>query len=27
VSWVIMTDPDGNEFDVLPPLTADELGP
>ncbi|HEY6310247.1 MAG TPA: VOC family protein [Streptosporangiaceae bacterium] len=25
VSWVVMADPDGNEFDVLRPLTADEL--
>jgi hypothetical protein len=25
VSWVVMSDPDGNEFDVLRPLTADEL--
>jgi hypothetical protein len=25
VSWVVMADPDGNEFDVLVPLTADEL--
>lgn len=27
VSWVVMADPDGNEFDVLRPLTADELPP
>jgi hypothetical protein len=25
VSWVVMTDPDGNEFCVLRPLTAEEL--
>jgi hypothetical protein len=25
VSWVVMTDPDGNEFDVLRALTPDEL--
>ena len=25
VSWVVMADPDGNEFDVLRPLTAAEL--
>jgi Glyoxalase-like domain len=25
VSWVVMADPEGNEFDVLRPLTADEL--
>jgi catechol 2,3-dioxygenase-like lactoylglutathione lyase family enzyme len=25
VSWVVMADPDGNEFDVLVPLTAGEL--
>jgi predicted enzyme related to lactoylglutathione lyase len=25
VSWVVMADPDGNEFDVLQPLTPDEL--
>jgi hypothetical protein len=25
VSWVVMTDPDGNEFDVLRPLTPAEL--
>jgi hypothetical protein len=25
VSWVVMADPDGNEFDVLRPLTATEL--
>lgn len=24
-SWVVMTDPDGNEFDVLRALTPDEL--
>jgi len=23
VSWVVMTDPDGNEFDVLAPLKQD----
>jgi hypothetical protein len=22
VAWVVMTDPEGNEFDVLPPLTS-----
>jgi hypothetical protein len=27
VSWVVMADPDGNEFDVLQPLTPDELPP
>ncbi len=27
VSWVVMADPDGNEFDVLRPLTPDELAP
>jgi hypothetical protein len=27
VSWVTMTDPDGNEFDVLQPLAPDELPP
>jgi hypothetical protein len=27
VTWVVMADPDGNEFDVLPPLTGDELPP
>jgi hypothetical protein len=27
VSWVVMADPDGNEFDVLQPLTPDELSP
>jgi len=27
VSWVVMPDPDGNEFDVLQPLTPDELPP
>ena len=27
VSWVVMADPDGNEFDVLRPLTLDELPP
>jgi hypothetical protein len=27
VSWVAMADPDGNEFDVLQPLTPDELPP
>jgi hypothetical protein len=26
VSWVVMTDPDGNEFCVLRPLTPQELG-
>ncbi|HEY6788018.1 MAG TPA: VOC family protein, partial [Trebonia sp.] len=25
VSWVVMRDPDGNEFDVLRALTAEEL--
>jgi hypothetical protein len=25
--WVVMADPDGNEFDVLQPLTPDELPP
>lgn len=25
VGWVAMADPDGNEFDVLQPLTADQL--
>ncbi len=25
VSWVVLADPDGNEFCVLRPLTADEL--
>ena len=25
VSWVVMADPDGNEFDVLSPLTPEEL--
>ena len=25
VSWVVMADPEGNEFDVLRPLTPDEL--
>ena len=25
VSWVVMADPDGNEFDVLRPLTPDQL--
>jgi predicted enzyme related to lactoylglutathione lyase len=25
VSWVVMADPEGNEFDVLRPLTAEEL--
>ena len=25
VSWVVMADPDGNEFDVLRPLTPEEL--
>lgn len=27
VSWVVMADPDGNEFDVLEPLTPDQLPP
>jgi hypothetical protein len=27
VSWVVMADPDGNEFDVLAPLAPDELPP
>ena len=27
VSWVVMTDPDGNEFDVLRPLNPDEVPP
>jgi len=27
VGWVVMADPDGNEFDVLQPLTPDELPP
>jgi hypothetical protein len=27
VGWVVMADPDGNEFDVLQPLTPDELSP
>ena len=27
VSWVVMADPGGNEFDVLQPLTPDELPP
>ena len=27
VSWVVMADPDGNEFDVLQPLTLGELPP
>jgi len=27
VSWVVMADPDGNEFDVLQPLTPDALPP
>jgi hypothetical protein len=27
VGWVVMADPDGNEFDVLDPLTPDELPP
>jgi len=27
VGWVVMADPDGNEFDVLEPLTADDLEP
>jgi predicted enzyme related to lactoylglutathione lyase len=27
VGWVVMADPDGNEFDVLQPLTRDELPP
>jgi hypothetical protein len=25
VSWVVMVDPDGNELDVLRPLTPEEL--
>ncbi|HEX4431507.1 MAG TPA: VOC family protein [Frankiaceae bacterium] len=25
VSWVVMADPEGNEFDLLRPLTAEEL--
>lgn len=25
VSWVVLADPDGNEFCVLRPLTAEEL--
>jgi hypothetical protein len=25
ISWVVMADPDGNEFDVLRPLTPAEL--
>ena len=25
VGWVVMADPDGNEFDVLQPLSPDEL--
>jgi Glyoxalase-like domain len=25
VSWVVMADPDGNEFDVLPALTPEQL--
>jgi hypothetical protein len=24
-SWVVMADPDGNEFDVLRPLTPEQL--
>jgi len=27
VSWVVMADPDGNEFDVLQPLAPDRLPP
>jgi hypothetical protein len=27
VSWVVMADPDGNEFDVLQPRPPDELPP
>jgi Glyoxalase-like domain len=27
VSWVVMADPDGNEFDVLQPLAPDGLPP
>jgi len=27
VGWVVMAGPDGNEFDVLQPLAADELPP
>jgi Glyoxalase-like domain len=26
VSWVVLADPDGNEFDVLKPLTRAEVG-
>lgn len=26
VSWVVLADPDGNEFDVLRPLRPDEVG-
>jgi hypothetical protein len=27
IGWVVMADPDGNEFDVLKPLTPTELPP
>jgi hypothetical protein len=27
VGWVVMADPDGNEFDVLQPLSPDDLPP
>lgn len=27
VTWAVMADPDGNEFDVLQPLAPDELPP
>jgi hypothetical protein len=27
LSWVVMADPDGNEFDVLQPLAPDQLPP
>lgn len=27
VSWIVMADPDGNEFDVLQPLTPDQVPP
>jgi hypothetical protein len=26
-SWVVMADPEGNEFDVLPPLAPEQLPP
>ena len=26
VTWVVLADPDGNEFDVLRPLSPDEVG-